>query len=240
LQVSGFRLILLIVLLNSCNAIAGSSLRVLFIGNSHLGVNNVPGLLAQLAAGEDRHFVFESVIHGGFTLEGHWNSGEAIEAIRRGDWDLVVLQAQSLEPVEQTASYFHFVRLFNSEIRRVGARTVLHLGWARKDLGNPLELQPRWTQATLKIAREIGAGVVPVGLAWTHSLSSFPELILYSPDGNHATLAGSYLAACAYFAALYQKSPVGKPFPTGLEAVRTALQSSAWSAFNLLEPAFWP
>jgi hypothetical protein len=228
------------MLLTSCNAIAGSSLRVLFIGNSHLGGNNVPGLLAQLAAGEDRRFVFEAVIRGGFTLENHWNSGTGIAAIRRGGWDLVVLQAQSLEPIERQVNYFKFVRLFNTAIHQIGARTVLHLGWARKDLGNPLELQPLWTQATLEIARELGAGVVPVGLAWTNSISSFPELILYSSDGNHATLAGSYLAACTYFAAFYQKSAVGKPVPTGLEAVRTALQSSAWSAFNSLELVFRP
>ena len=235
-----FRLTLLIVFLTGCNAIAGSSLRVLFIGNSHLGTNNVPGLLAQLAADEDHKFVFESVLQGGFALENHWNTGIAIAAIRRGGWDVVVLQAQSLEPIEQQVNYFKFVRSFNSEIRRIGARTVLHLGWTRKDLGNPLELQPRWTAATLEIARKIGAGVVPVGLAWTQSLSGFPELILYSSDGNHATLAGSYLAACTYYAALYQKSPVGKPFPAGLEAVRTALQSSAWLGFKSLEPGFWP
>jgi hypothetical protein len=234
------RLTFLILLLTGCNALAGSSLRVLFIGNSHLGVNNVPGLLADLTRDEDRKFVFEAVIRGGFTLENHWHSGDAIQAIRRGSWDVVVLQAQSLEPVERTASYFKFVRSFNSEIRQVGARTVLHLNWARKDLGNPLGLQPRWTQPTREIAHEIGAGVVPVGLAWTKSLSSFPELILYSPDGNHATLAGSYLTACTYFAALYKKSPVGKPVPAGLEAVHTAIQSSAWSAFDSLERAVWP
>jgi hypothetical protein len=234
------RLTLLIVLLTGCNAIAGSSLRVLFIGNSHLGGNNVPGLLAQLAEGEDRKFVFESIVRGGFTLENHWNAGDAMAAIRRGGWDVVVLQAQSLEPIDQQVNYFKFVRLFDSEIHRIGARTVLHLAWARKDLGNPLELQPRWTATTLEIAHELGAGVVPVGLAWTKSLSSFPELILYSPDGNHATLAGSYLAACTYFAAFYQKSPVGKPIPAGLEAVHTALQSSAWSAFNSLELRFRP
>jgi hypothetical protein len=233
-------LILLIVLLTGCNAVAGSSLRVLFIGNSHLGVNNVPGLLAGLTRDEDRKFVFEAVIRGGFTLENHWDAGDALAMIRRGGWDTVVLQAQSLEPVERTANYYRFVRLFNSEIRRIGARTVLHLGWARKDLGNPLELQPRWTQATLEIARELGAGIVPVGIAWTNSLSNFPELILYSLDGNHATLTGSYLVACTYYAAFYKESPVGKPTPAGLEGVQVALQSSAWSAFNSLEPAFWP
>jgi hypothetical protein len=235
-----FCLTLLIVFLTGCNAIAGSNLRVLLIGNSHLAGNDVPGLLTQLARNEDRRLEVESVLRGGFTLESHWNAGDAPTAIRRGGWDVVVLQAQSLEPIDRQVNYFKFVRLFNSEIRRVGARTVLHLGWARKDLGNPLELQPRWTRATLEVAREVGAGVVPVGLAWMNSLTSFPELSLYGPDGNHATLAGSYLAACTYFAALYQKSPVGKPVPPGLEGVQTALQSSAWEALNSLEPGFWP
>jgi hypothetical protein len=235
-----FRLTLLIVFLTGCNAIAGSSLRVLFIGNSQLAGNDVPGLVMKLARNEDRKLEVEAILRGGFTLENHWNAGDTLTAIRRGVWDVVVLQAQSLEPIERQVNYFKFVRLFNSEIRQVGAKTVLHLNWARKDIGNPLELQPRWTQATLEIAREIGAGVVPVGLAWTQSLSGFPELILHSPDGNHATLAGSYLAACTYFAALYQKSPVGKPAPSGLEGVQTALQLSAWSAINSLEPGLWP
>ena len=230
----------MIVLLTGCNAIAGSSLRVLFIGNSHLGVNDVPGLLAELAQSEDRRLEYVSVLRSGFTLENHWNAGDALAMIRRGGWDAVVLQPQSLEPVERTANYFEFVRLFNAEIRRTGARTVLHLNWARKDIGKPLELQPRWTNATLEIARELGAGIVPVGIAWTNSLSSFPELILYSPDGNHATLAGSYLAACTYYAAFYKKSPVGNPAPAGLTGVQTALQSSAWTAFNSLEPDLQP
>jgi hypothetical protein len=234
------RLTFFIVLLTGCNAIAGSSLRVLFIGNSHLAGNDVPGLLAQLARNEDRRLEVGSILRSGFTLENHWNAGEALSMIRKGDWDLVVLQAQSLEPIERQENYFKFVRLFNSEIRRAGARTVLHLGWARKDIGKPLELQPRWTKPTLEIAREIGAGIVPVGIAWMNSLSGFPELMLYWSDGNHATLAGSYLAACTYYAALYQKSPVGKPVPLGLEGVQTALQSSAWNAFNSLEPTFRP
>ncbi len=234
------RVMLLIALLSGCNAIAGSSLRVLFIGNSHLAVNEVPRLLAELARSEDRKFEYFSVLRSGFTLENHWNAGDALSMIRRGGWDAVVLQPQSLEPVERTANYFKFVRLFNTEIRRTGARTLLHLAWARKDLGKPLELQPNWTKPTLEIASEIGAGVVPVGIAWTNSLSSFPELVLYSSDGNHATLAGSYLAACMYYAAFYQKSPVGKPAPAGLAGVLTALQSSAWTAFNALEPDLRP
>ena len=234
------RLILLVVLLTGCNAIAGSSLRVLFIGNSHLAVNDVPGLLAELARSEDRRLEYVSVLRSGFTLENHWNAGDALTMIRRGGWDAVVLQPQSLEPVEQTANYFKFVRLFNTEIRKTGARTLLHLAWARKDLGKPLELQPHWTKPTLEIASEIGAGVVPVGIAWTNSLSSFPELVLYSSDGNHATLAGSYLAACTYYAAFYQKSPVGKPSPAGLAGVQMALQSSAWTAFNALEADLRP
>jgi hypothetical protein len=233
-------LLALIVGLNGCKAMAGTGLRVLFIGNSHLQGNNVPSLLAQLARTETRSPNFDSILRGGFTLENHWNAGDALSAIRRGGWDYVVLQPQSLEPLEKTASYFRYVRLFNAEIQRVGARTVLHLSWARKDIGNPVALQPRWTAPTLEIARELGAGVVPVGPVWSKSQSDFPELVLHASDGNHATLAGSYLTACAYYVAFYRKSPLGKSVPFGLEAVRTALQSSAWEGFNAFDSRFWP
>jgi hypothetical protein len=233
-------LLLLTVSLNGCRAVAGSGLHVLFIGNSHLAGNNVPFLLTQLARDEARSLNLDAILRGGFTLENHWNAGDALTAIRQGGWDFVVLQPQSLEPLEHTASYFRFVRLFDSEIRRVGARTVLHLSWARKDIGNPIDLQPRWTAVTLEIAREIGAAVVPVGPLWGKSQSNFPELVLHAQDGNHATLAGSYLTACAYYVAFYRKSPLGKSSPSGLEAVQTALQSSAWDGFNAFDSRFWP
>src|SRR5215216_2269984 len=70
-------------------------LHVLFIGNSYTFVNNLPRLVAALAANEARPLQTESVTEGGATLKLHWQKGDALRAIRQGHWDYVVLQEHS-------------------------------------------------------------------------------------------------------------------------------------------------
>jgi hypothetical protein len=61
------------------------------------------------------------------------------------------------------------------------------------------------------------------------AISKAPELELYQTDKRHPSVAGTYLAACTTFAALYGKSPVGVRFDAGLGAERAAmLQQTAW------------
>jgi hypothetical protein len=61
------------------------------------------------------------------------------------------------------------------------------------------------------LARELGARVAPVGIAWKRALAADPKLVLHQPDQSHPNPAGSYLAACVFYAALLDKSPVGLP-----------------------------
>src|SRR5262245_23603813 len=67
--------------------------RVLFIGNSLTYVNDLPAMVTALAdsAGAGP-LVVESVVFGGYSLEDHWNQGDALRAIERGGWSVVVLQ----------------------------------------------------------------------------------------------------------------------------------------------------
>jgi hypothetical protein len=45
----------------------------------------------------------------------------------------------------------------------------------------------------------------------------------------HPSLAGTYLAACTFYAALYGKSPVGNPYAADLDAdTARFLQGVAW------------
>src|SRR6266849_10366961 len=71
---------------------ASEAVRVLFIGNSLTTVNDVPGLVGQLAAGSDRTFQYRTVAFDGYSLEDHWNRGDARRAIAEGGWSIVVLQ----------------------------------------------------------------------------------------------------------------------------------------------------
>ena len=48
-------------------------------------------------------------------------------------------------------------------------------------------------------------------------------------DARHPTLAGTYLAACTFFAALFNQSPEGLEYSAGLDSKDAAyLQSVAW------------
>ena len=66
-------------------------------------------------------------------------------------------------------------------------------------------------RAYFEIAKELNAQVAPVGLAWNKALAADPHLILHQPDKSHPAPTGSYLAACVFYATLFDKSPVGLP-----------------------------
>jgi hypothetical protein len=93
--------------------------------------------------------------------------------------------------------------------------------------------------AYFDIAEELNAAVAPVGMAWKKALATHPALVLHQPDKSHPNPTGSYLAACVFYATLFDRSPVGLPgeFKKGaLELVRVApdeakqLQEVAWQA----------
>ena len=58
------------------------SLRVLFIGNSHTYVNDLPALVAQMAQATGSTLEYQTIARPNFGLMDHWAVGEAQEAIR--------------------------------------------------------------------------------------------------------------------------------------------------------------
>lgn len=208
-----------------------SATKMLFIGNSFTQRNDVPGLLAQLAAGRGLVVEHELISAGGASLRQHWNGGAAGRAIAAGGHDYVVLQEQSTLPVKNASRMAENVRLFDEAIRQAGAKTVLYMTWARQ---HSPEHQAVITEAYQSIGDELGAIVVPVGLAWEKFLARHDSPVLHDRDQSHPTLAGSYLAACVFAAVLLKINPVGiDAGPAGLDpADRTALQRAAWKKFG--------
>jgi hypothetical protein len=211
-------------------------IRVLFIGNSYTYVNDLPAMTTWLASKEKRALETTMIAEGGYTLEQHWKSGKAIATIRQGHWDFVVLQEQSTRAVQETASYQAYVRAFNLEILKMKAKTVLFLTWARRDMGNPLELQASWTKQFMVMAKELRTRVAPVGEAWLKYLQAGSGLDLYQEDGSHPSYAGTYLAACVFYTTFYGKSPVGLAASEANFTKNDALklQQMAWAANRAL------
>ena len=182
------------------------SRRILFIGNSFTARNDLPGLIARLAQARGHALEHRLISMGGASLRMHWNKGEAPREIERGRYDWVVLQEQSTLPVKNAERMKENVRLFAAAIRAAGAKTALYMTWSRR---HAPASQRALTDAYTSVGQELGATVVPVGVAWHAFLSKHDKPDLYDKDGSHPSLAGSYLAACVFLNALYNEDPVG-------------------------------
>jgi hypothetical protein len=204
-----------------------AAIKILFIGNSFTQRNDLPGLIATMAAEREVHIQHELISAGGASLRNHWNAGRAAKAIASGGYDYVVLQEQSTLPVKNAKRMAENMRLFDEAIKQAGARTVLYMTWARQ---HAPESQQAITAAYNAIGEEIGATVVPAGAAWQKYMAKHDRPLLYDRDQSHPSPAGSYLAACVFLAALLKINPTGiEAGATGLdESDKKALQSAAW------------
>lgn len=183
-------------------------IKVLFIGNSYTYTNNLPLILKELAesAQAGNRLKVKGVVKPGATLKMHWEDGEAVRLLQARRWDYVVLQEQSLLPLNDAEMMNTYVRLFVADIKKVGAQPLLFITWARQ---NQPETQRALTDAYTRIAREVNASVAPVGVAWQNAAKANPKISLYVSDQSHPNALGSYVAACVFYSTIFGKSPMG-------------------------------
>ena len=192
-----------------------SSERILFIGNSYTFFNEgVDKELEGLAPAATT----SRIAVAGYSLEDHWKDGKALDTIRNGSWEFVVLQEQSQRPVLDPAGFYRYSREFDTAIRASGAKTILFMTWERPDSVAFGVTTANLATAYADVATRIGAQVAPAGQAFARSLLERPGLSLNGQDG-HPTPNGTYLAACVLYGAIFQATPVGMKYvPRGLTA----------------------
>ena len=87
------------------------ALNILFIGNSFTARNDLPGLIARLAAATGTTLQHDLICASGASLRTHWNAGKVLKRIRAGDFDCVVLQEQSTLPIKNPKRMHENIRL---------------------------------------------------------------------------------------------------------------------------------
>jgi hypothetical protein len=204
---------------------------VLFVGNSFTYYNNSLHnhyrrlLRASHPDGESTGYARIMTISGGYLPE---HAGLPAMLNSR-QWDVVVLQGHSRGPIsEESAEPFReAARRFAKAIRGAGAEPMFFMTWAYDD--KP-EMTAQLESAYTSIGRDLNAQVVPVGLAFATVTSERSDIALRIADARHPAVAGTYLAACTFFALLQNKSPEGLPYDAGLGAETAAyLQGVAWA-----------
>lgn len=214
--------------------------KAFFIGNSYTYVNNLPDMISRLVSASGDSLYYASSAPGGYTLQGHSTLPATLNGIASGDWDFVILQEQSQIPsfpqsqVEQ--DMYPYAVFLDSLVHAAGpcTRTVFFMTWGRKygDASNCASWPPVCTYAGMQeqlrysylhIADSVGAVVAPVGVSFSNSISADSTLDLYQGDFSHPNVAGTYLAACTFYATLYRRSPVGNPYISSLSPNTAAI-----------------
>lgn len=191
-------------------------IRILFIGNSYTYFNDLPQTLQSMAAAgsESRTVHVASVAEGGATLRSHWTNSTR-ELIRRGAWDYVVLQEQSLLPLQERARFLEYGMRFANEVRASNGQPVLYMTWSRRGRD---AAQDSLNDAYVELARATGATIVPVGPAWEEFRQLDAVSSLYTDDGSHPSRLGSFVAASAFHRVLFRTlSPDSYGTDNGLE-----------------------
>jgi hypothetical protein len=188
----------------------GPGLSLLFIGNSLTETNGLPATVEALGRTAGVALRCVAVTRGGFSLEDHWNDGEARRAIARGGWSHVVLQQGPSALPESRVLLDEYARRFDVEIRRAGARPALFMVWPSADRSGDFEGVSRsYTEA----ATLVDGLLFPAGDAWRAAWRRDPGLALYGPDGFHPSRLGSALAALVIFNRLTDRIPPAGSLP---------------------------
>ena len=199
--------------------------RVLFVGNSYTAVNNLPQLTADCAlsigfAGMPMEVA--SSTPGGTTFQMHTTNTTSQSLINQGNWDYVVLQEQSQLPSfpdgQQNGDASNCAS-WPPVCTYEGMDSLLNLRYRQMAIDN---------QAILS----------PVGALWKYIRTTYPEINLYSTDGSHPSLEGTYAAACSMIAVMLRTDPYLITYsstldPVVAEKIKLAAQEVVFN--NLME-----
>ncbi len=229
--------ILFVLLINVSFAQTTSSIkRVLFVGNSYTGSNDLPNLTRNLALSYGDTFEVVDRAPGGFTFANHCSSPDFFTQIRNGNFDAVILQEQSQLPsfpiMQVESECFPYAKQIVDSIRTVNPKTriVFYSTWGRKngDAQNCGSWPPVCTfngmnellrQRYIQMAKDNSCRVAPVTSVW-RDLRDSTNLSLYEPDGSHPSAVGSFVIAGVIYSTLFDKPlSAGKfaPFVTESE-----------------------
>lgn len=178
------------------------TLKVLFIGNSLTYTNDIPSLVKELGKHDNVEIAFETILLPNYSLEDHWNDGQAQKIVKAGKFDFVVAQQGPSALPESQVLLLQYATLFADLCKQHNTKFALYMVWPSAnrlfDLDNVIY---SYTQAALKT----NSMLCPAGLAWKYAWQIDSQLPLYSSDNFHPSPTGSVLSALAIYGSLRMK-----------------------------------
>ena len=214
--------LIILFIVTICSNLSAQNLtrKVLFLGNSYTEVNNLPQIVANVAASAGDVLLFDSNTPGGYRLLQHTTNTVTQNKIMANDWDYVVLQGQSQEPIINEDNFHYGARDLKNMIKQNNpcSTPILYMTWGRKN-GDPINcpnfpvmctyegMDTALKNAYLEVAEHLRTEVSPVSVVWKYLRQNYPNIELYQADESHPSAAGSYAAACCFYATIFKKDP---------------------------------
>jgi hypothetical protein len=179
------------------------SFKILYVGNSLTYTNDLPALVAEIAAQDGQKIAHKSMALPDYAFEDHLNDGKVQPEIKKGGYDFVIgQQGPSALPSSQ-AILLRDAALLSDLCKQAKSRFGLYTVWPSSarafDLDNVIA-------SYANAAAQTNALLCPAGLAWKKAWEVDAALPLYSADGFHPSLTGSVLAALTIYGAVKEKS----------------------------------
>jgi hypothetical protein len=174
------------------------TVRVLLVGNSYIYYNNLAQMIGLITDSLNTKIICKKSTIGAATLGQHWNSERGLKTkkiIASNKFDIVVIQDNSMWPLEHKDSLLIYGQLFCNYIRANGAKPYLYNTWAR-------EKTPQTQSSINAVYNELAALEnavnVPVGSSFDLARKNIPTMNLFHPDGSHPSAVGTFLIALSF------------------------------------------
>ncbi len=183
-------------------------LRVLFVGNSLVYVNNLPATLRALAAAQAApvRITTATFVAPGGTVAERWKDGHAAAALRAGKWDAIVLQERGgllacMVDAEQRSqgdcrASERAHKQFAELARAQGARILLLATWGPDDAW-----QLKLDRAIRQLASRTSGEVIPAGSVLRAYAARHPQTPTF-PDKVHPSLPATLIMAAQLYRAI--------------------------------------
>ena len=168
---------------------------------------------------------------------------KSLKTLTNSNWDYVILQEQSQIPAnetQRTTLMYPAIRKLDHLIKKQKAKTLLFLTWGDKQAnlrtgshGDFYEMLKDLEIGYQTISREIGAQIVPAGIAWRNALQKYKHLELWDIDGQHPSLIGQHLNMYLFYIIIFHEKPlIMYHSPLLTEDLAKNLVEIAWKTYK--------
>lgn len=210
------------------------AIKILFIGNSYMDVNNLPYTFKGFTDNSGKKIYLGADIVLGTKLDYHVHNNYTYSLISSLDWDYIILQGdpgssaypeteQIIFPDQTNHNEFLSMTTMKDYIKVIcpSAKIIYIMPWAYEDgilwiagqTDTYEDMQKKIYNNTMQWCKDLNIITAPVGWTWYEIMKENKQLhYLFLDDYNHPSQRGTYITASVLYSTIFKRSTVDIPY----------------------------